>query len=253
MLPINPRMGDLIHLSDRRADRSRPSGELTRFFFALDDPISYLAAERVERGLGPIEWVPVLGPLSERGGTSSDEEREMRARERLAIAEYEAQAYDIPVVEPHSFPMNSRRAARAACFAADEGVGAAFAVALLRLAFCGGFDIGSTPVIEEAAAVAGLTTGDATAAARDPQLDVQPRRDQPWPADARRQVAARDQRRRALVRRTERGERRGRLQLGAGAGGCPDAAGRLTRKSAVTAGSGRRGSNDRSCPRGSDR
>src|SRR5579872_5792092 len=65
----NPGMGDLIHLSERLADRSRPSAELARFFFALDDPMSYLAAERVERALGPIDWVPVLGPLSEHGGT----------------------------------------------------------------------------------------------------------------------------------------------------------------------------------------
>ncbi len=97
----------------------------------------------------------------------------MRARERLAIAEYEAQVYDLPIVEPHRFPINSRKAARAACFAADQGVGGAFAIALMRLAFCGGFDIGSTAIIEEAAAVAGLTTGEATAAAGDHQLDAQ--------------------------------------------------------------------------------
>jgi 2-hydroxychromene-2-carboxylate isomerase len=165
-------MGELIYLSERLADRSRPRGELARFFFALDDPISYLTAERVERALGPIEWVPVLGPLSERDGTESAEERELRARARLAFAEREAAALELPIVEPHRFPMDSRKAARAATFAADEGAGAAFAVALLRLAFCGGFDIGSTPVIEEAAAVAGLTIADAVAAASDRSLDL---------------------------------------------------------------------------------
>ena len=171
MLPIIPRMGTLIHLSDLRADRSRPNGELVRFFFALDDPMSYLAAERVERALGPIDWVPVMGPLSEHQRKTPARERELRARERLEIAEREAVAFDIPFVEPHRFPMNSRKAARAASFAADEGVGAAFAVALMRLAFCGGFDIGSVPVIEEAAAVAGLTTSDAVHAANDKHLD----------------------------------------------------------------------------------
>jgi 2-hydroxychromene-2-carboxylate isomerase len=165
-------MGELIHLSERLADRSRTSGAAARFFFALDDPISYLVAERVERALGPIDWVPVLGPLSERSGDCSAEDRELRARERLARAEQDSLALELPIVEPHRFPMDSRNAARAATFAADEGVGAAFAVALLRLGFCGGFDIGSVPVIEEAAAVAGLTTADAVAAAGDQRYDL---------------------------------------------------------------------------------
>src|ERR1700679_4044330 len=165
-------MGELIHLSERLADRSRPNGDVPRFFFALDDPISYLSAERVERALGPIEWVPVLGAFSERDGGDSVEGRERHARERLALAEREAAALELPIVEPHRFPMDSRKAARAATFAADEGVGASFAVALLRLAFCGGFDIGSMPVIEEAAAVAGLTVADAVAAASDRSLDL---------------------------------------------------------------------------------
>ena len=165
-------MGELINLSERLADRSRPTGVEARFFFALEDPVSYLVAERVERALGPIEWVPVLGPLSERRESETPEERERRSRERLAIAERDAITLDLPIVEPHRFPMDSRKAARAATFASDEGVGAAFAVALLRLGFCGGFDIGSMPVIEEAAAVAGLTTADAVAAASDPRYDL---------------------------------------------------------------------------------
>ncbi|MGH2872948.1 MAG: hypothetical protein ACRDL5_10875 [Solirubrobacteraceae bacterium] len=165
-------MGDLIQLAERMADRSRPRDGLARFFFALDDPISYLTAERVERALGPIEWVPVLGPLSQRARSISAAERELRARERLLLAEREAAALELPLVEPHRFPMDSRTAARAATFAADEGVGAAFALALLRLGFCGGFDMGSVPVIEEAAAVAGLTTADAVAAASDQRLDL---------------------------------------------------------------------------------
>ena len=165
-------MGELIHLTERLADRSRPTGGGPRFFFALDDPISYLTAERIERALGPIEWVPVLAPLPVRGGTDSAWDRERRARERLALAEHEAGRLGLPIVDPHRFPMNSRKAARAATFATDQGVGGAFAVALLRLAFCGGFDISSAPVIEEAADVAGLTTADAVAAAGDRSFDV---------------------------------------------------------------------------------
>ena len=165
-------MGDLIQLSERIADRSRPNGEFARFFFALDDPLSYLAAERVERALGPIEWVPVLGPLSHRSSTATADEREVYAVERMALAEREAASLGLPLVEPHRFPMDSRKAARAAAFAADAGVGASFGLALMRLAFCGGFDIGSVPVIEEAAAVAGLSSYDAVAAASDQRLDL---------------------------------------------------------------------------------
>jgi 2-hydroxychromene-2-carboxylate isomerase len=165
-------MGDLIQLSERIADRSRPTGELARFFLALDDPLSYLAAERVERALGPIDWVPVLGPLSQRLATVSADERQRRARERMELAEREAGSLGLPLVEPHRFPMDSRKAARAAAFAAESGCGAAFALALMRLAFCGGFDIGSVPVIEEAAAVAGLNSYDAVTAASSPRLDL---------------------------------------------------------------------------------
>ena len=165
-------MGDLIQLSERIADRSRPSGECARFFFALDDPLSYLAAERVERALGPIDWVPVLGPLSQRSPTVTPDERERLARARMTLAEREAAALGLPLVEPHRFPMNSRKAARAAAFAADADAGAAFGLALMRLAFCGGFDIGSVPVIEEAAAVAGLNSYDAVTAASDSHRDL---------------------------------------------------------------------------------
>jgi 2-hydroxychromene-2-carboxylate isomerase len=166
-------MGDLIQLSERMADRSRPGAEYTRFFFALDDPLSYLAAERVERALGPIAWVPVLGPLSDLSTIPSADERRHRATERMALAEREAAGLGVPLVEPHRFPMDSRKAARAAAFAADAGAGAIFGLALLRLAFCGGFDIGSVPVLEEAAAVAGLDPHDVVQAARDRCLDLE--------------------------------------------------------------------------------
>jgi 2-hydroxychromene-2-carboxylate isomerase len=154
------------------ADRSRPSFDAARFFYALDCPLSYLTAERVERALGEIEWVPVLGPLSEQDGPAACAEREASARERMRLAEREAQTLALPLVEPHRFPMDSRKAARAAAFAADAGVGSTFALAVSRLAFCGGFDISSDNVIEEAAAVAGLNPADAVTAARDARLDL---------------------------------------------------------------------------------
>ncbi len=116
--------------------------------------------------------MPVLGPLSQRLPTVTPDVRERLARERMALAEREAQILQLPLVEPHRFPMDSRKAARAAAFAADAGVGPAFALAVGRLAFCGGFDISSDNVIEEAAAVAGLNPYEAVTAAGDSRRDL---------------------------------------------------------------------------------
>ena len=53
-------MGEVIELKDQLADRSRPrGGSRAAFFYDLACPFSYLAAERVERLLGEVEWVPV--------------------------------------------------------------------------------------------------------------------------------------------------------------------------------------------------
>src|SRR5512142_2425360 len=57
-------MGQLIVLAERLADRSRPApGQTAAFFFDLGCPFSYLAAERVERVLGDVEWIPTASTL----------------------------------------------------------------------------------------------------------------------------------------------------------------------------------------------
>ena len=55
-------MGQLIYLNERRTERSR-SHVVTQplFFFDVSCPLSYLTAERIERKLGEVEWVPVDG------------------------------------------------------------------------------------------------------------------------------------------------------------------------------------------------
>lgn len=165
-------MGELVLLSELMADRSGPGSNTARFFFALDCPFSYLAAERVERALGEIDWVPVLGPLSEEVAEASRADRERGARERLRMAGREARSLHLPLVEPHSFPLNSRTAARAAAYAAEEGVCQPFALAVARLAFCGGFDIAADHVIEEAAGVADLDPAATVAASREQRYDL---------------------------------------------------------------------------------
>jgi 2-hydroxychromene-2-carboxylate isomerase len=165
-------VGQLIYLAQARADRSRPSRGLAAFFFALDCPISYLAAERVERAFGEIDWVPVAGPAHSLAVPCSIAESNLRAAERFGIAEREAEDLRLPLVEPDGFPVaDGRPAARAAVYAADCGAGRQFALAAGRLAFCGGFDLADPELIGEAAKAADLTPEGAIAASLDPVFD----------------------------------------------------------------------------------
>jgi 2-hydroxychromene-2-carboxylate isomerase len=166
-------VGQLINMAEARADRSRPSRSAAAFYFALDCPISYLAAERVERAFGEIDWFPVVGPAFSLGVPCSPAQSNRRATERFLIAEREAEQLRLPLVEPERFPVEDPRpAARAAVFAADRGAGCRFALAAARLAFCGGFDLEDPELIGEAARAAELAPDEAIAASQDPRHDA---------------------------------------------------------------------------------
>ena len=157
-------MGELIALAERRADRSRRSGRAeTAFFYDLACPFSYLAAERVERLLGEVEWIPVTSSTP----TSRREAAELRAR-----AERRAAELHLPLVWPDRFPAGVPGALRAAVRAGEVGAGARFGLAAARLAFCGGFDLEDPEVLAEAAAAAGVALDDCLAAAGDRSLDT---------------------------------------------------------------------------------
>jgi 2-hydroxychromene-2-carboxylate isomerase len=158
-------MGELIDLAERRADRSRSQAAAPpAFFFDLACPFSYLAAERVERLLGEVEWVPA-------GGIGSDSIGDVD--ELCARAERRAAELRLPLVWPDRFPSITQGALRAATRATHSGSGSRFALAALRLAFCGGFDLEDPEVLAEAAAAAGVTLRDCLEAAADPQLDTE--------------------------------------------------------------------------------
>jgi 2-hydroxychromene-2-carboxylate isomerase len=166
-------VGQLINLVEARVDRSRPSRSVAAFFFALDCPISYLAAERVERALGEIDWIPLAGPAYSLGAPCSTAESNLRAGERWYVAEHEARELRLPLVEPERFPLlDGRAAARAALHAGDLGEGRRFALACARFAFCGGFDLADPDVIGEAAEAVDLSADDLLAASRDESYDV---------------------------------------------------------------------------------
>ncbi len=160
-------MGVVIELKDQLADRSRPrGGSRAAFFYDLACPFSYLVAERVERVLGEVEWIPAPA-VGLDGGASWARLDAVRA-----LAEREAHEVRLPLVWPDRFPANTRHALRAAAYASENGAGAVFALAAMRLAFCGGFDLEDPEMICVAAGVAGLSIEGCLDAARDASRDV---------------------------------------------------------------------------------
>ncbi len=175
-------MGELIYLDERRADRCRPTNGLRpAFFFDLSCPLSYLSAERVERTLGDVDWVPVAGGAlcsigvarAEQSGDLSDLDAPSEAkltvmRER---AEARARALRLPLVWPDTFATGAPCALRAAAYAVEIGAGAPFALAASRLAFCGGFDLDDPETLAEAAAAAAVPLDECLKAAGDTSRD----------------------------------------------------------------------------------
>jgi 2-hydroxychromene-2-carboxylate isomerase len=159
-------MGELIVLKERLADRSRPTRSLRpAFFFDLSCPFSYLAAERVERVLGEVDWVPTAAGALHQGYDGGDLGR-IRAEAELA-----ALALRVPLVWPERFPAQCPSALRAASYAHEMGAGAGFVLAASRLAFCGGFDLEDPEILAEAAAAAGMLLEECLAAAGDAKRD----------------------------------------------------------------------------------
>ena len=136
------------------------------FFFDLACPFSYLVAERVERTLGEVEWVPA----------SSSRLAQRVSVVALAEAAPACRAPGEPNCGcrwsgPSALPTGPRSALRAAAYAADVGAGATFALAASRLAFCGGFDLEDPEILAEAAAAAGIPLEGCLTAAGDPSWD----------------------------------------------------------------------------------
>ena len=155
-------MGDVIMLWERLADRPSIGGTRSTFFFDLACPFSYLTAERAERTLGDVDWVPCSLPADRRQLTP----------DLIARAEREAFALQLPLVWPDRFPGPVPIAMRAAAYAAEIGAGARFALAASRLAFCGGYDLEDREILAEAAAAASVPVDECLAAAADPARDI---------------------------------------------------------------------------------
>ncbi len=158
-----------------RHERAAPPAQRARglvptdnvvFFYALDCPFSYLTAERVERVLGEVEWVPVAGLSAEWASPRRSESAQVRRR-----AEHLAAELRLPLVWPDHSTTGASSALRVAAKAGKLATGARFALAASRLAFCGGFNLEDPEILAEAAAAAGLPLAHCLAAARDTSLD----------------------------------------------------------------------------------
>ena len=152
-------MGDLLVLGERLQERCALGlGDLRpAFYFDLACPLSYLAAERVERLLGAAEWIPASGAALPAPSSVSAEER--------------AGALRLPLVWPERFPAPVPDAMRAATYACDGGAGARFALTAFRLAFCGGFDLDRPEVLDELAGASGIPRRGCVEAAADERRD----------------------------------------------------------------------------------
>jgi 2-hydroxychromene-2-carboxylate isomerase len=175
-------MGQLIYLNERRGERPRsPVVTQPLFFFDVSCPFSYLTAERIERKLGAVEWVPVDGASLRAGAgapevAGEDHHSEARLHWMRTRADSCARALRLPLVWPDRFPGGAPCAQRASAFACEIGAGAAFALAASRLAFCGGFDLEDPETLAEAAAAAGVPLEECLSAAgetwRDEELEA---------------------------------------------------------------------------------
>jgi 2-hydroxychromene-2-carboxylate isomerase len=160
-------MGVVIELKDQLSDRSRPRrASRGAFFYDVGCPFSYLVAERIERELGQIDWVPVPAAALD------DTARRVRFEATRVMAERQARALRLPLVWPEQPPMAQPEAMRAATFATEHGAGPRFALAAARLAFCGGFDLEDPEILGIAAAAAAIPVSGCLAAARNPARDA---------------------------------------------------------------------------------
>jgi len=134
------------------------------FYFDLQSPLAYLAAEQVLHALpGPAEWQPVLAAelATEQAGDGQLGagqpyeafrcEQELDAfREDVARRARELGLQ--PVRWPEPFPFDSALAMRAATYAKSIGRTVPFAQAAFRQAFAGGRDLGQLDNVLIAAA-----------------------------------------------------------------------------------------------------
>jgi 2-hydroxychromene-2-carboxylate isomerase len=152
---------------------NNPTADLSANFFAFDlaSVETYLVAERIERFVSHVQWLPVpteaLGRLRPGPRLAPLDADRRRAQRR-------ARELHLPLLWPDRHPFPVSRAMRASLVAARYGRAAGFAVAIGRLAFAGSMDVEDDPeTIAVAARAAQVPELETLAAADDSRLDDQ--------------------------------------------------------------------------------
>jgi len=164
-------MGEVIQFVRRRQGARERAADVT-FFFDLACPYTYLAAERLDRRFCDASWRPATfgRHLTASPVLAGGREGRIDGHAQRAV-ELRARELHMPLVWPERFPARVPHAMRAATYAAARGRGQAFAIAVGRLAFCGGFDVEDPRMLAEAAAAAGLDVEQTLDAADDERRD----------------------------------------------------------------------------------
>lgn len=124
--------------------RAQPQPDAA-FYFDLQSPLAYLAAERVLQVLPfPAEWQPVLA--RELPAPESFEAFRCQTERDVFCEEVQRRASELglqPLRWPRPFPFDSELAMRVATYAKSIGRGVPFALAAFRQAFAGGHSLQS--------------------------------------------------------------------------------------------------------------
>ncbi len=160
-------MGEVIALDVRHrrahpmsapmaAPRAKPKASC---YVDVACPATYLAAERIDRLLVDVCWLPVC----------AQRELVMESCEHL---ERRAAALGLPLIWPGSFRCGGHAARRVASYAAERGRVVGFVLAIGRLAYGGGFDLDDPEILAEAAAIAELDVDECLEVADDSARDA---------------------------------------------------------------------------------
>jgi 2-hydroxychromene-2-carboxylate isomerase len=148
----------------RRRPAARRGGLRPTFYFDVQSPYTYLAAERADRMFAGLQWLPASSSALSGGVVTCE-------IERAAISK-RAELLGLPLVWPVDPPVAGPSAMRVASLAAERGVGAEFVLAASRLVFCGGYGTDDPETLAEAAAAAGMDWREMLEAVGDGERDV---------------------------------------------------------------------------------
>jgi 2-hydroxychromene-2-carboxylate isomerase len=152
-------MNDVGSLSNQRwiAAGRRRTAARPAIYFDLASPYTYLAAERADRLFAGLAWIPAACEGLRCTATGD--------RAHCAGVHRRAELLELPLVWPVGPSPRFVAAMRVASLAAQRGLGAPFALAACRLAYCGSFDIDAPEILVEAAVLAGIDAREARQAA----------------------------------------------------------------------------------------